>query len=231
MPKRAQIANRKSQIATRPIRRSEKQDATLVARQSFAQEEEKRSKIGRKTIIAILIIVGLLAFGFYKKQWIIAATVNGSPVSNIELINRMNKQYREQTLNQVINEKIITQEASKKSIVVQSSEIDDRIKKIEEQVGGAQALDGLLAQQRQSREDLREQLRLQLILEKLYANEATVSAEEIDKFIEENEAQLQATESAKQKEEAADLLKQQKLSQIFNQKFQELKEAAKVNIF
>lgn len=230
MATKGQNAKSKGQRAIRKVT-PRGEDATLAARQSFAQKSTTGRGIGRKTIIVILIILGVILLGFYKKQWIIAAIVNGSPVSNIELMNRLNKQYREQTLSQLINEKIILDEAKKKSVVVQGSEIDERVKKIEEQVGGAQALDGLLSKQRQTREDLAQQIRLQLILEKLYSNEASISAEEVDKFIEENTSQLQATDSAKQKEEAQEILKQQKLSQIFNEKFLELKNNAKVNIF
>lgn len=223
-------AKRKTQSVERKARTSQ-YATTITPRPSFAEANTSRPRVSRKAIIIVLIILGIFALGYYKKQWIIAATVNGSPISNIELINRMNKQFREQTLNQLINEKIIMDEAKKKSVTVQGSEIDERVKKIEEQVGGVQALDGLLSQQRQTREDLAQQMRLQLILEKLYSNEASVSAEEVDKFIEENKAQLRATDSAKQKEETTDIIKQQKLSQIFNQKFQDLKNNAKVQIF
>ncbi|MDO8639189.1 MAG: hypothetical protein Q7R43_06445, partial [Candidatus Daviesbacteria bacterium] len=73
--------------------------------------------------------------------------------------------------------------------------------------------------------------KIQLIIEKLYANEATVSASEVAQFIAQNGSQLQATDSAGQQKEAEDALKQQKLGTIFNQKFQDLKSAAKVTIY
>ncbi len=72
---------------------------------------------------------------------------------------------------------------------------------------------------------------IQLAITKLYDKEATVSAEEVSKFIETNKDQLKATDSAGQEKEAYDNLKQQKLSQIFSQKFQQLKQKANIKIF
>ena len=144
---------------------------------------------------------------------------------------RLNKQFRSQTLNQMINEKIIMSEATKNNALASDAEINQKISEIETSVGGAKALDDILSSQGQDRSTIRDQLRLQLSIEKLYQQEATVSAEEIDKFLQTNSAQLKATDSASQIKEAADLLKQQKLSQIFNEKFQSLRQNAKITIF
>lgn len=184
----------------------------------------------RKTYI-IVLIAGLLLLALYNKSWFIAATLDGQPITTLELFSRMNQQFRTQTLNQIINEKMILMEASKKSVIVSSSEIDQKLKDLENQVGGSEIFKSLLAQQGQTRDSLKEQLRLQLIIEKLYQNEATVSAEEIDQFLETNQALLTSTDSAKQRIEAEESLRQQKISQIFSQKFQELRQQAKIQIF
>lgn len=185
----------------------------------------------KKIYIPILIIVGLLLLAVYKKNWFIAATINGSPITNLDLQMRLNQQFRSQTLNQMINEKIILDEANKNNIVVSDLEIGNKISEIETSVGGAQALDAMLAQQGQTRESIKQQIKLQLTVEKLYSNEATVSAEEVSTFIEQNKENLRATDSAKQQEEAYNAIKNQKLTQIFSQKFQELKTKAKIQIF
>lgn len=193
-----------------------------------------------KTFYILLIAAGLLLLFIYKKSWIVAATVNGSPITNLELQMRLNKQFRTQTLTQLINEKIILTEAAKNNALATEEEINKKIAEIESQVGGAQALDSLLAQQGQNRDSIRQQLKLQASIEKLYAQEATVSAEEVTKFIEENKQslpsydgkdQLSASESAKLEKEAIDALKNQKLTQIFSQKFQDLRSKAKIQIF
>ncbi|MBI2330328.1 SurA N-terminal domain-containing protein, partial [Candidatus Daviesbacteria bacterium] len=172
-----------------------------------------------KSFYIILIIAGVLLLAIYKKSWFIAAIVNGSPITNLELQIRLNQQFRSQTLNQMVNEKIILSEAAKNSATATEAEVSKKISEIESSVGGVQGLDALLSQQGQTRQSIRGQIKLQLTIEKLYATEATVSAEEASKFIETNKQFLQATDSAGQQKEAYDSLKSQKLSQIFSQKF------------
>lgn len=184
-----------------------------------------------RKVYIILLIAGLLLLAFYKKEWFIAATVNGSPISNLEVLTKLNQQFRTQTLNQMVNEKIILDEARKSKIIVDKAEIEQKLQELETQVGGAQVFESLLAQQGQTRDSIEQQIRIQLIIEKLYQNEATVSAAEVDQFIQTNSESLQATDSAAQRREAGGILKQQKINQIFSEKFQELRQSADVKIF
>lgn len=184
-----------------------------------------------KKLYLIAIIAALVLLGIYKKSWFVAATVNGTPVTNLELQMRLNEQFRSQTLNQLINEKIILGEATKNNVAVSEADVNKKITEVETSVGGAQSLDALLSQQGQTRQSIRQQIKLQLAIEKLYTNEATVSAEEVSQFLEQNKEQLRATDSAGQQKEATDAIKNQKLSQIFSQKFQELRQKAKIQTF
>lgn len=184
-----------------------------------------------KKIWLIVLVVGLLLLGIYKKSWFVAAMVNGMPITNFELQSKLNDQFKTQTLNQLINEKIILAEAQKANAIPSSAEIDQKISELETQVGGPEMLNTLLSQQGQTRASIKDQIKLQLAITKLYENQATVSAEEVSKFIEENSSTLQATDSAAQQAEAVNLLKQQKLTGIFNQKFPELRQNAKIQIF
>lgn len=184
----------------------------------------------RKTYLIILVL-GLLLLAYYKKNWFIAATVNGSPVTNFELLFQMNAQFKEQTLSQMINEKLILQEARKNNIVITQTDINQKIADIEKSVGGPQILDSLLSQQGQTRDSVKDQMRYLLIRDKLYENEATVSTQEVQDFIDQNNSQMKATESAEQTKEATDIIKQQKIGQLFNEKFANIKKEAKINIF
>lgn len=184
-----------------------------------------------KIVYLIALLIGILLLATYKKGWFVAAMVNSSPVSNLELQMRLNKQFHGQILNQMINEKIILDEAVKSNALATEEEVDKKISEVEASVGGSEALNTLLTQQGQTKDSIRNQIRIQLSIEKLYSNQATVSAEEVDKFLETSRETLKATDSATQRKEAEDLLKQQKLSQIFSGKFQELREKAKIQIF
>lgn len=184
-----------------------------------------------KVVYLLLLAVGITLLFMFKKDWFIAAMVNGTPITNLELQQKLNKQFKSQVLNQLINEKIILQEAARLGIAPKAEEIKQRISEIETRVGGKQALDTLLVQQNTTIESLSDQLRLELIVSKLYEKQASVSAEEVQKFIENNKAILQSTDSASLEKEAEDTIKQQKLSQIFSQKFQELRQKANIKIF
>lgn len=185
----------------------------------------------KKYFYIAAIVLGILLLAVYKKSWFVAALVNGMPITNLELQTQLNKQFRSQTINQLVNEKLILTEASKNGAIPTDPEIDQKISELEKSVGGKEVFDNLLSQQGQTRTSIRDQIRIQLAISKLYENQATVSAEEVAKFLEENRQSLQATESAAQEKEAFDALKQQKLSQIFNQKFTELRQNAKIQIF
>ena len=184
-----------------------------------------------KKIYIIILIAGLLLLAVYKKNWFIAATVNGMPVTNFELQMKLNDQFRTQTLNQMVNEKIILNEAAKNNATPKQEEIDQKIADLEKSVGGKETLNSLLSQQGQTVSSLREQIMVQLAISKLYDKEATVSADDVSKFIETNKEQMRASDSAGMEKEAYDTLKQQKLSQIFSQKFQELRQKANIKIF
>ncbi|MBI2600609.1 SurA N-terminal domain-containing protein [Candidatus Daviesbacteria bacterium] len=190
----------------------------------------KKVKLDKRGYL-VLVVLALIILGLWKKEWFVAGTVNSSPITNFELLNKMNAQYRSQTLNQIINEKLILDAARKQNVTVSSQEVDNKISELITSVGGQETFESLLTQQNLTKEGLKDQIKLQLTVEKLYANEATVSAEEVDKFIEQNSALLTASESATQKVEAEKLIKQQKVSQIFSQKFQELKQQADIKIF
>jgi len=187
-------------------------------------------QFNRKTIFIILIICLSLLF-YYKKNLFIAAMVNGQPITNFELLDKLNQQYRQQTLTQMVDEKIILTEAQKNGVTVSKKDIDNKITELENNLGGSEILDSLLTQQGMTKESLRTRLMIQLTIEKLYSKDATISAEEVDKFIVENKESLRATESAQQKKEAEETLKQQKLTNAFNEKFGALRQTAKIQIF
>lgn len=184
-----------------------------------------------KVVYIAAVLIGLAIVVSVKKDWFVAATVNSTPISNLDLQLRLNKQFRSKLLSQMINEQVILNEAKKKGVIATDQDVVGKLSQVEQNVGGPEALNSLLSQQGETLDSIKDQLRIQVIVEKLYANEATVSAEEVNEFIDQNKDSLQATDSAGQIKEVTDLLQQQKLTQLFQQKFQELKTSAKIQIF
>src|SRR5205085_824025 len=52
----------------------------------------RRSFINRRFLI-FLLLIGLLALAYYKRGIFIAATVNNQPITNLQLIQKMNQSY------------------------------------------------------------------------------------------------------------------------------------------
>ena len=131
----------------------------------------------------------------------------------------------------MINEAILQQEATKKGVGITPADLDQKAKETEAQYGGTAAFDSLLSQQGLTRADFLAQTRIQLMVEKLYSNEASPSSADIDQFMKDNQNNPEASDAAKFRQTATDQIRQQNLSKIFNEKFQVLKQAAKIQIF
>ena len=89
----------------------------------------------------------------------------------------------------------------------------------------------LLSQQGLSREDYLTRVKALLLIERIYSAEIKPTDEEMKSFMEENASLPEATDEAKFKEFATTQLSQQKLSQVFSQKFSELRKSANIQIF
>ncbi len=136
-------------------------------------------------IAVILIVVAL----FFAKGIFVAATVNGSPISRLSVIQELEKQGGKQTLEAIIDKKLIETELSKQKVTATKDEVDAEIDKIKAQVtaqGGT--LEMALAQQGMTEENLREQITIQKKLEKLLADKVAVTEAEIDTYIKDSKA-------------------------------------------
>ena len=181
-------------------------------------------------IVVILVIVGLL---FFFKNILIAANVNGKPISRLDIIKRLEKQGGKKELDTVISQMLIEQEAQKRKIVISSNDIDKQynlIKTNNESQG--KNLDQLLSTQGMTVNDLKTQIKLQLMLEKMLDKDIKVTDDEVNKFIEEQKASIpESMKPDEVKKIASNQLKQQKLNQKVQEFIQNLKKNAKINYF
>lgn len=138
-------------------------------------------------IAVILIIVAL----FFSNGLFVAATVNGSPISRLSVIQELERQSGKQALELLINQKLIEIELNKQSINVTPTEVDDEIKKIEAEIvsqGGT--LEAAIAQQGMTEEKLREEIMIQKRIEKLLADKVAVTDVEIDTYLKDSKITL-----------------------------------------
>ncbi len=175
-------------------------------------------------ILAGLVVVVLAGVFVWKNKGLfIVAMVNGRPITRLELEGRMADRYGQSVLEELINEKVVKDAAGQRKIAVIAPEIDAKIAEIKKRLGEQVNLEQALAQQKMTMADLRKQMELQVLVEKLVATEAAVTDTEVAEYIVKNKVMLVATEEAQMKEEARTALHQQKVNEAFGKLFSDLK--------
>ena len=163
-------------------------------------------KVDRKKVLVGLAVVAALAFLYFFKGLFVAAVVDGHPISRFALIHELEKQDGSQVLSALVSKQIVAEEARKNNIVVTQADIDAEISKIETTIKSqGQTLDDALASQGWTRADLEDQVKTQIIVERILADKVKVSDQEIDDYI-------KTTKSTDSRDNIATLLKQQKLT-------------------
>lgn len=134
---------------------------TLNLKSSFSD-----FKLKNLFLPAIIILI-VIALGLLKNQFVVA-TVNGQPITRLELIKDLEKKQGKAALDSLITEQLILQEAKVKKIQISQTDLDQEISKIEKSITSqGQNLDELLNAQGMTRQDLTEQIKIQLILKKV----------------------------------------------------------------
>ncbi len=190
-------------------------------------------KIKRSYLIGGIIIILLIGLAVYYRSLFIVAMVNGQPVSRLAYIQEMEKMSGKQALNSLITKTIILQEARKRNISVTNQEIDQEMKKIEDNLSKqGQKLDTILQLQGMNRESLREQVYFQKLIEKMVGKDIKVSDQEVNDYIASNKSTLpQDIKEEDLKKQVREQLRQQKLNEKVQTWIKDLQEKAKVTYF
>lgn len=178
---------------------------------------------------AMVLVIALLLWK--NKTLFIVATANGQPILRWELENRMVARYGSQTLDEIINEALIRQAGAKKGITITGKDIDDKTAEIDKSLAGKITLSDALAQQGMTMAEFREQIELQLILDKLSAGSINISDQEVADYIAKDSSSLTSTDPASQSAEAKNILLSQRKNAAYRQLFNDLKSQAKISKF
>jgi len=133
-------------------------------------------------LFAVLFIIGAFLF---TRGYIIAVTVNGTPISRLAIISELEKQGGKQALEAAIQEQLIKNTLEGKDIFIEDSVVEEEIKLIEENVksqGGT--LEAALEQQGMTLSVLREQIKTQKGIEVAIADKLTISDEDVASYSE-----------------------------------------------
>ncbi len=193
----------------------------------------KKFKFNKRKVGILAVFVVLIGLAYLLKGVVLAATVNGKPILRYSVIKTLEKQNGKDALESLVTESLILQEAQKQGISVLPKDVNEEVKKIEDRMTAqGQNLDSVLELQGMSRSDLEKQIRIQKMIEKIFADKLNVSGEEVDKYIEENKDLLPKDQDVNTlRADVLSQLKQQKLSQEFYPWLQNIKQGAKINYF
>lgn len=183
------------------------------------------SKTGAIAIILGIIILGLLAI---NKGLVVAAVVNNKLIFRSSVNQALVSRYGTQTLENMITEQLINDEATKQKVTVTNEEIDAKEKEILASFGGNVTLEEVLSYQGMTKADFDQQIKLQMQLTKIIGKDITITDEEVTKYISDNPSTLVATDSDGMRKEAREAVLSQKVSEQLQTWYAALKEKAKV---
>lgn len=178
--------------------------------------------------VAVGLLVLFLVLVAANKGLVLAAVVNGRPIFSWQLNNTLRTRYGQQTLEGMIGERLIADEAKKTGVVVTESDIEEKQKEILNSLGTEVKLEDFLKFQGLTEADFNQQLKIQLLVEKLLTRDLTISENDIDAYIATNRAILVATEPAALREEARKAIVGNTVSEKLQGWFLELRQKSNV---
>ncbi len=191
--------------------------------------------VSKKNLAVFLLALGLTGgVLYYFKDQFIVARVNGQPIFRLALIKELEKQFGEETLNVLITQALIWQEAEKQGVAVSNEEVDQEIKQIEGELAAqGQDLNQVLGLQSMTQDELKGQIRIQKLAEELVKKDAKdleVTDEEVENYFTENRDSFPEDVDAEEaKTDIRQQLEQQKLNQGIGSWVEALRNNAEIN--
>jgi parvulin-like peptidyl-prolyl isomerase len=220
-------SSRTKSVKTAPVTHKEEMHT-----ETPTQPEMKTSNSRfRNWLIPALIVI--FALGYMLKSYLVAATVNGQPITRLAVISELEKQGGKKVLDAIVTKTLIDQEAKKKGIKISQKEIDEEISKIEKNISAqGMSLDDALKSQGMTRDTLKEEIELQLTLEKLVGNAQKPTDKEVEDYRAMQLEQAEGDETqVMPREQVEAMLTQQKQQENLQTFVENLRKQAKVNYF
>ncbi len=179
------------------------------------QKNLPKGKQNRRMLVAVLLGILLVLGAFlFTRGFIVAATVNGSPVSRLSVIQELEKTAGKATLETIINKKLVESELSRLNLKADVEDVSKRISELEAQIsaqGGT--LGEVLISEGMTMELLGKQIETTLRLEQVLAPKTLVTDEEVEAFIKTGDSPLPTGAEG-------DAIKLKVKNQLQQQKFQ-----------
>jgi parvulin-like peptidyl-prolyl isomerase len=196
-----------------------------------AQVKKGDIRISKRAILTILTIVLVIMLGYNFRGLVIAATVNGHPISRWSVVSALEKASGKQALDSLIIQQVIADEVKKQGIVIAPADLTAAQKRIEDQVATqGQTLDSILASQGMSKEMFIKQITTQLQIEKLLGDKITVTPQDIDAYIATNKLKIPAEQLDAARKQIGEQLKNDKMSKEAQAYVEGLRAGANISI-
>ncbi|MCJ7827636.1 SurA N-terminal domain-containing protein [Patescibacteria group bacterium] len=183
--------------------------------------------------LAILVIMVFIFFfvGTKFNGLVAVAKVGKKPVFAWDVAQSLWQRYRANALNDLVYESLVVQTAQEMGLTVTDEEVTERVNLIVENSGGQEELNNFLAQQGMRYEDYLHNIKISLLGMKIVENQVEIKETEIDALIREYGANLTATDEADQREEARQVLEDQKASELYQTIFEDMSEKVGVSYY
>lgn len=183
----------------------------------------------KRTYIIFIIAALVILILFSMRSYLVAAMVNGEPISRLKVISQLEKQGGKQILDSLVTQSLIMQEAKKKGVTVTEDDIKKDLAKIEENYKKqGQTLDQVLKMYGVTREEVVAQRKPFILLDKMVGQDVKVTDKEINDFIAKNNESYGGTLTVAQVKQ--DLIAE-KLKQKQQALIEKLQKEAKIDYF
>lgn len=134
-------------------------------------------------VVLIIASLALIDLGVqYLNNDYSVAVVNGNRITKREWDDRLEAAYGPSIASQLIDEEIITMEAKEAGVTVTEEAVDTEVDLIIESIGGQESFDMALAANNISLEELRDQIRMDLLATELLAPNLEYTEEDVKAF-------------------------------------------------
>ena len=147
-------------------------------------------------IMAFIIAAGVFLTFILNKESAVAS-INNETITKDELYETLVKQYGSDTVDQMINDKIVEAEAKKKDITISTSTVNSEIDKLKEQYGGEDAFNQALVDSSTTLTALKSDIKNYLLIKKLLEPEIKITDDEMKTYFEENKDSFATAEQVK----------------------------------
>lgn len=218
----------KNQVKETTVLRISQHKTSALPSTSMSPAQKTR---WQRLALLTLILIGLAFFALKYRYLLVSATVNGSPIFSWRYARSLHQNSGNQTINQMVVERLIELEAAKNGVVVSDDELNAELSKLETQFTASGGLDTFLQAQGITRDEVKKQLTLTLSLEKLVADQLAITDEEVDSYYQENQETYKEKSAEEAKSEIKELLGGQKRQQTMGEWLEQAKSQANIKFY